>query len=379
MPAGANQPVLRVAHVVLQLDRGGMEKLLVEFAQHANRQQFDLRFVSLSGRGALAAEIEACGWPVTALEEPPGLRPGMIERLRRLFRKWEIDIVHTHNTKPLLYAGPAARLAGVPVVVHTAHGQRYGSSRPHTWMFVLACRTANRVVCVSHDSARLRLREGVPSAKTCTIWNGINVSRFSCRGPNPDGPAVLVARLVPEKSVETLLRAAALALRAEPSFRLEIVGDGPRFAALNQLARDLGISRQVSFLGEVAEVGDLLGRARMFVLPSLTEGISLSLLEAMAQGLPVVATAVGGTPEVVVDGQSGLLVPPVDPAALAAAMLRIWSDPELSRRMGAAARQRVEQDFNVAITTANYESLYQELSRARRAGAWRRRVAEPAV
>jgi glycosyltransferase involved in cell wall biosynthesis len=147
---------------------------------------------------------------------------------------------------------------------------------------------------------------------------------------------------------------------------------------LNQLARDLGICRQVRFLGEVAEIGELLGRARMFVLPSLTEGISLSLLEAMAQGLPVVTTSVGGTPEVVVDGQSGLLVPPADPERLAAAMLKIWSDPNLSRRMGAAGRQRVEQDFNVAITTAKYESLYQELSRAPLTGTWRGRIAEPA-
>jgi glycosyltransferase involved in cell wall biosynthesis len=378
MPARANHPVLRVAHVVLQLDRGGMEKLLVEFARHANRQQFDLRLISLSGRGSLAAEIEACGWPVTALDEPPGLRPGMIDRLRRLLRQWKADIVHTHNTKPLLYAGPAARLAGVPVLVHTAHGQRYGSSRLHTWMFVQACRTADRVVCVSHDGARLRLCEGIPANKTCTIWNGIDVSRFSYHGPNPDGPAVLVARLVPEKSVETLLRATSVVVRSASSFRLEIAGDGPQSEALKQLAHELGIWRQVVFLGEVGEIGELLKRARMFVLPSLTEGISISLLEAMAQGLPVVATGVGGTLEVVADGRSGLLVPPAEPAPLASAMLKIWSDLELSRKMGAAGRQRVEQDFNVAITTGKYESLYQELISAKLAGSWRDGVVETA-
>jgi len=378
MPAGANQPMLRVAHVVLQLDRGGMEKLLVEFARHANRQQFDLRFVSLSGRGSLAAEIEACGWPVTALDEPPGIRPGMIGRLRRLFRQWKMDVVHTHNTKPLLYAGPAARLAGVPVVLHTTHGQHHGSSRLHTWMLVTACRTADRVVGVSRDIAQLRLREGVPPGKTCTIWNGIDVTRFSFRGPQPDGPVVLVANLTPKKNVEMLLRATAIALGAQPCFRLEIAGDGERSAELKKLAHDLGITEQVRFLGEVAEIDKLLGRARMLVLPSLTEGVSLCLLEAMAQGLPVVATRVGGTPEVVIDGQSGLLVSSDNPAAFAAAMLRIWSDPELGRRMGAVGRQRVEQDFNVAITTANYESLYQELSRARRARTWRGRVVEPA-
>src|SRR5687768_1351120 len=119
-----SKSVLRVVHVALQLDTGGLEKLLVEFARHADRNRYDSRFISITGRGSVAEEIEACDRRVTTLEEPPGLRPGMILRLARLFRQWDIDVVHTHNTKPLLYAGPAARLAGVGAVVHTCHGQR---------------------------------------------------------------------------------------------------------------------------------------------------------------------------------------------------------------------------------------------------------------
>src|SRR5262245_15624197 len=167
---------IHIAHVALQLQTGGLEKLLVEFARHADRQRFDLRFLSLGGRGSVADEIEACGWPVAALETPPGLRPSLIFRLAGLFRRWGIDAVHTHSTKPLLYAAPAARLAGVRRVIHTRHGQRYQAGRGETALFRLAACLTHRVVCVSHDSAQLSLQEGVAPRKVATVWNGIVVS-----------------------------------------------------------------------------------------------------------------------------------------------------------------------------------------------------------
>src|SRR5687768_2313562 len=115
MMKNAGRRRTRVAHVALQLQTGGMEKLLVEFARHTDRERFELRFVSLGTRGSLAGEIEECGWPGTALGKPPGLRPGLVARLARLFSRWRVDVVHTHNDSPLLYGAPAARLAGVPV------------------------------------------------------------------------------------------------------------------------------------------------------------------------------------------------------------------------------------------------------------------------
>ncbi|HVT88190.1 MAG TPA: glycosyltransferase [Tepidisphaeraceae bacterium] len=353
---------LQVVHVALQLDRGGLEKLLVEFARRADRERFDLRFVSITGRGSLAQGIEASGWPVFAMNEPPGLRPGMVLRLAKLFREWNVDIVHTHNTKPLLYAGPAAQLAGVRAVVHTCHGQRCGSSRTHTFMFVQACRCADRVICVSKDSAALRQTEGIPNHKVSAVWNGIDVTRFAYHGPVADGPAVLIARLSPEKDVETLLRATAILVRQHPAFRLDIAGDGPRSAALKQLAGELGIDSQVRFLGEVDDIREVMARASMLVLPSLTEGLSLSLLEAMAHGLPIVATRVGGNPEVVLDGQTGLLVGTGNPAELAGAMERIWTSPGLGQQMGRAGRARVEAHFEIGAMVAGYEAIYEELS-----------------
>jgi sugar transferase (PEP-CTERM/EpsH1 system associated) len=354
-------PPIRVAHVVSQLRVGGMEKLLVEFARCADRERFALHFVSLGGRGPLADDIAECGWPVTALDQPEGLRPKLVFQLARVFRRWGADVVHTHNTKPVMYGSLAAKLAGVTRVVHTRHGQRFHASRRATALFCLATRLVDRVVCVSHDSEQLSAAEGLAPHKLCTVWNGIDVARFAYRGPRAGGPAVMVGRLSPEKDVATLVRAVALVVREQPAFELHVAGDGSCLPALKQLAGELALDRHVRFLGEVRDVPALLEAASVFVLPSLTEGISLTLLEAMARGLPVVATRVGGNPEVIVDGETGLLVPVQAPADLAAAMLRLCRDPEASRQMGLAGRRRVEQHFDVRRMVADYEALYLQL------------------
>jgi glycosyltransferase involved in cell wall biosynthesis len=349
---------LRVAHVALQLDVGGMEKLLVEFARHVDRQRMDLQFVCLGKRGIVADEIEACGWPVTALDEPDGLRPGLVVRLARLFWQRGVDIVHTHNTKPLIYAAPAARLAGVKRVIHTRHGQRFFAGRRENFAFRCAAAVTHRLVCVSHDAVRLSAREGISGRRVAMIWNGIDLSRFAYAGPVEDGPVVVVARLSPEKDVGTLLEAAALAVKQLPSFRLHIAGDGPCLQPLRQKNESLGLNRIVTFLGQCRDVPGLLAGASLFVLPSLTEGISLTLLEAMARGLPVVATRVGGNPEVVAHGKTGLLVATRSPVELADAMVKLLQAPEERRQLGLAGRHRVEKHFDARRMVAEYEALY---------------------
>jgi glycosyltransferase involved in cell wall biosynthesis len=347
-----------VAHVTLGLDVGGLEKLLVEFARHADRRRFELHFISLTTRGSLADEIEGEHWPVTVLEAAPGFRPRLVLALARWFRRWHIDVVHTHDEKPCIYAAPAARLAGVRRVVHTRHGRRPQLTRRQVALVQLASRLADHFVCVSEDAARLSVEQGVAAHRVRTIWNGIDTDRFSYAGPRSAGPIVTVARLVPEKGVEFLVRAAAQAVRVFPSMRVEIAGDGPCLPELTRLTELLGLSRSVRFLGRVRDVPGLLARASLFVLPSLSEGVSLTLLEAMARGLPVVATSIGGNREVVADGETGLLMPAGDPAALAAAILRLCSDPLDAEAMGKAGRRRVEQFFDVRRTVAAYEALY---------------------
>jgi glycosyltransferase involved in cell wall biosynthesis len=351
---------LRVVHVTWGLGVGGLEKLLVEIARHSDRRRVSLHFVSLSTRGELAGAIEACGWPVTAMEEPEGLRPGLVLRLAQRFRRWRIDVVHTHNTKALVYGGPAARLVRVQRLIHTWHGQNPAGSRREELLFRMLGQLPDVMVAVSRDAGQLVVQEGIPAARVRVIWNGIDLRRFAFSGPTPDGPLVTVARLSPEKDIQTLIRAMALVKSEEPALRLEIAGQGPCLPELQQLTEQFGLLDNVRFLGLVHDVPALLARASQFVLPSLTEGISLTLLEASARGLPVVATRVGGNSEVVHDGVSGLLVPAADPEALARAILALHRDPERRRHMGQAGRQRVEENFDVTGMVHAYEELYRE-------------------
>jgi glycosyltransferase involved in cell wall biosynthesis len=347
-----------VVHVTLGLDVGGQEKLLVEMARHADRSRFRLHVVSLTTRGVVAGDIEACGWPVTALGAPDGFRPGIILRLARLFRRLRADVVHTHDERPNIYGAPAGKLVGCRVI-HTRHSQGTRLSPRLRWLVRLVSACDERFVCISDDSANWAVRHGIPRRKVRVLLNGIDLSRFAYSGSDPDGPAVVVARLSPEKSIDTLLRAVPLILARRDDFRLEIAGDGPCREPLQALAGELRLGDRVRFLGTVHDVPALLARARLFVLSSLTEGVSLTLLEASARGLPIVATAVGGNPEVVADGVTGLLVPASSPDTLAEGVLRLWTEPELRTRMGDAGRARVEERFDVRRMMAAYEAMYQ--------------------
>ncbi len=344
-----------------------MEKLLVEFARHADRERFNLHFICLEGRGTLADEIEALGWKVHVLGKRPGLRPALVFRLARLFRRLRADVVHTHNTAPCIYGAPSAKLAGVPLVVNTRHGQGPAPGTRESRMLALAARMVKLVVCVSNDSANLAVQTGIRVDRICTIWNGIDLAAFPFHGPRPDGPAVVVARLSPEKDIQTLLLAVSLVVRQLSAFKLRVVGDGPCRESLETLAAELRLRANVQFVGETRDVSGHLRQASMFVLPSLTEGLSLTLLEAMATGLPVVATRVGGNAEVVVEGETGLLVDPADPGLMASAILKLATAPTLATQAGAKGRQRVEDAFDVRKMVRAYE------------GAYLRHLSQPAV
>ncbi len=348
---------LRVAHIAPAFGIGGLERMLVDFARRADTRRFEQNFVAIGADGPIGAELAALGRPVTALAKDDGFRPALVLRLARLLRERKIDVVHTHNAAGLFYGAPAARLAGVRRIIHTRHGVEPISGRAMQALRVVSL-LVNHIVCVSADNAALARREGFPSAKLVTLLNGVDLDRFACRGPAPGRRALLVARLSPEKDIATLLRAAALLRESGRPIALDIVGSGPCLGDLTALRDELGLTEMVTFPGASDDVRDALEQAGLFVLPSVTEGISLTLLEAMASGLPVVATAVGGNVEVVADQETGLLVPPSRPEAMADAIDAVLADPERAKRMGLAGRCRVELRFDLARTIADYEALY---------------------
>jgi glycosyltransferase involved in cell wall biosynthesis len=358
----SSQPI-RVCHVSMFLETGGLERLLVDFARFHDRNKFHLQFIALTGDGQPADDIRAAGCAVRVLNESLKIRKlRSIAQLSRHLRRHRTQVVHTHNTYAQFYGTIAAKLAAVPNVINTQHGGGCGESWKARAQFKFANRWTQRVVGVSHDAARLCQQQDYGSRnKITTIWNGINLDRFTFHGPKPVPTAISVARLSATKDFPTLLRAIPLVLPQVPDFRLRIVGDGPERSKLEALIDELNLRPQVELLGERNDVPALLADSGFFVSSSLSEGISLTLLEAMAIGLPIVTTAVGGNPEVVLDRQTGHLVPAADPAALAQAIVDLCSERDLWSAMGVLGRQRVEQNFEIRQMIRNYETLYEEL------------------
>jgi glycosyltransferase involved in cell wall biosynthesis len=362
-PTGRERP-LRVCHVSLTLKTGGLERLLADFARHYDRSACEMEFVAIQEIGQFAEVIRAAGCRLHLLRKSGRL--GQVRQLARLFRDGVFDIVHTHNTYPHLYATPAARWAGVPIVIQTRHGQRAGHGWKSRLQYRWAARFVDQIVAVSHDAARLTVDvDGIPRAKVRTIWNGIDLEDFEYRGPGEAPVAVSVARLSAEKDIPTLLHALKLACATAPDLKLRLIGDGPERGRLESLTRELGLADRVEFLGDCRNVAAKLAEGAVFVSSSLTEGLSLTILEAMAVGLPVIVTAVGGNPEIVMEGVTGRLVPPRDPVRLASALVEVALSACRGREWGRAGRRRAEDEFDVRRMVADYQALYAELAAAR--------------
>lgn len=358
--AAATPRPLRVCHVSLTLKTGGLERLLADIARHHDAARCVPEFLAVNEVGRFADIIRDAGCKVHTLQAAG--RFGQLRQMARLFCAERFDVVHTHNTHPHINGSIAARWAGVPIVVNTRHGQRAGHGWKSRTQFRWASHLVNKIIAVSDDAAQLCVEsDGVPRPKVLRIWNGIDIDDFQFSGPANAPVAISVARLSVEKDFPTLLRAISIAIQAIPDLQLKLVGDGPERGKLEQLARELKLSGHVEFLGDRHDVPQLLTQAGFFVSSSLTEGISLTLLEAMAVGLPVIATRVGGNSEIVDDPRTGRLVPSADPASLAGAIVAMCQQPETWLALGQAGRARVEEHFEVRRMVADYEQLYRDL------------------
>ena len=361
--------VVRVLHLLNTLDTGGAERVVLNLAMRIDRGRFTLLVCSLGGAGDLAGEFRRLGVPVFAMHRRAGIDPSLWIRLARLCRRERIDVLHTHNATPWLYGGLAARLAGT-VLCHTEHSNLFPRQRAlMTAERVLARFT--RVVFAVSDKVRRQLveQQGLPTGKVVAVVNGIETNATAAGLDVRAARAALglngaqqvigtVGRLVPVKDHGTLLAAFQRVLTRFPAARLVIVGDGPERGRLARRAAELGIAERVMWLGQRRDVRELLQVFDVFVLSSVSEGMPLTVLEAMAAGKPVVATNVGGVREAVVNGTTGLLVPPSSPERLADAVEVLLADRAMRHAFGDRARRRAEERFDLSGMVRQYEAAY---------------------
>ncbi len=354
----------RIAHVLTSVEMGGAEQLVLRLVTGLPTTRFDVRVICLRRAGHLADAFSEAGIELEVL--PQGESGGawlLARRLARSLRARPADILHTHNTSPFLVGSVASAMTHTPRHIHTKHGVGGPHSLAGRLLMRWAAGRVDSVIAVSGETREAAIHDdGFPQNVVDVVHNGVQVDAAPPRTPSDTPNAIMVARLEPVKGHQFLIDAVPAVLDAVPGFRLEIVGDGSLRDSLRQQVAALGVDHAVRFSGTQHDVSERLAHATLFVLPSLSEGVSLTLLEAMAASLPIVTTRVGGTPEVVRDGMEALLVPPSDAAALSSAIIRLASDPALARRLADSARARAESDFSLAAMTQAYVSRYDRLA-----------------
>ena len=365
-----------VVHLTYALDVGGLETLLVECINRMPAEKYRHALVCLTTYSDFASKITQPGVELYALNKPPGNSLRIHADFWKLMRRLRPAILHTYNLAAMEYCFTAA-CAGVPVRVHAEHGRDasdpHGLNPKHNFLRRRLAPFIDRYVPVSDDLHRwLGEVVGIPAAKSLLIKNGVDTERFAAwSGARTASPwrkehivIGTVARIQDIKNHRGLVQAFELLRARLPEqrerLRLSILGDGPLLPALKAQVAEAGLNDVIWLPGARADVADLLHSFDIFTLPSLAEGTPVSLLEAMACGLPVVASNVGGIPEVVGDGEQGTLVP-VDTEALAGALARYVQDPALAARHAEAARARIEHKYSMAAMLSAYTSLYDTL------------------
>jgi glycosyltransferase involved in cell wall biosynthesis len=377
-----------VLHVVDGLGLSGKTRNLVSLVSQLDQRQFAPVVCRLNAEvSPLVRQLEAARVPLHTIVCRDGVTPGAALRLARLAWSVKAAIIHCYNPRPMLYGGLAARAIGIRAVgslsAFACHmpDRHYGflpqplstASRRNVHRNRLAASLMRFIVAVSSSLGQQFCRyNGVPPGKLRVIPYGADlraVDRISAErvsalrqqlGFQPDDVVIgSVGRLVEQKDYPTQLRAFALAVTRVPSLRMAIAGDGPLRSTLEAMARDLDVADRVRFVGNWDDVPALLRSVDVFALASKFEPFGVALLEAKAAGLPIVATAVGEIPDIVADGESGLLVPPSNAASMADVFATLAQDHDRRTRLGSRARIEAER-HSLQAAVAGYESLYEE-------------------
>jgi len=369
---------LHICHVIHRLEFGGLQNGLVNIINGLDRRRFRHTVLCLTDATDFRARITNPDTAIVEIHKAAGKDAGAYLRVFKALRALKPDLVHTRNL-PAVDMIYIARLAGVKRVVHSEHGldvfeldgRNAKYNRLRRWTRPLV----EHYVTMSADLARwMREEVGVAGEKVSVFYNGVDTGHFRPRekplhllpGGFADQNSIIlgtVGRLQAVKDQVTLARAFTRALELRPGLsrrlRLVIVGDGELRNRIEDVLRAARTSHLAWMAGFRADATAFYNLFDIFVLPSIREGISNTLLEAQASGLPVIATAVGGTPEIVANGRAGTLVPPQDPQAIAQAIVRYVEEPDLMAAQGATARRRMEEEFSLSRMLLDYERLYE--------------------
>jgi len=376
-PVVSSEPI-RVLHVVstfaIKTDTIWLSQLL----SRCSRERLDSSIACMYGGGPMQRRFSDLGVPTFQLHAPRGISPSGLWQLLRLVRRVRPQVLHTHLLRADLYGGLAGRLSGVPVVLTSQYAlfpcARAVKRRSDRVLDRLCRLFATDALAVSEAVRRdLIDRVGWPSDRVHTVRTGLDFDAWPSNLPvgmqwrkswgiDTDSPLIVtVARLSYEKGLEVLVEAAALVSSEFPNARFLIVGEGPAAGSLAEQIAQLDLKGVVHLAGFHQDVPSILSAADLFVLPSHMEGLPNAVLEAFAAGLPVVASAVGGLPEAVEHERTGLLVPPGDAPALAAAVCRLLREPQFARLVARQGSQAAREKFSLQRVARIYAALYEEL------------------
>ena len=363
--------LINILHLIQGLEIGGLEIMVVNLLERLDRSRYRPSICCYDFLGSLSQGLPEKGIGVHLLRRRPGIDYFYPFKLAKYLKKSKIKILHLHNPTALFYGTLAGRIAGTPCIIYTEHGRDFSSSVKVRIANSLLCKMVNRVVVVAEHGKRYLVEyEGVDERRIFKIYNGIDSQKFgrthngkvirSGLGLHDDQSIMgIVARLDPIKNHTCLIRAMRIIATRLPEAVLLIIGDGLLRTELESLTANLQLQDHIKFLGARSDIPELLSMLDVFVLSSLSEGLSLTLIEACAAAKPMVATDVGGNPEIVEHESNGLLVPSDRPEDLAKAILEILSHEVKARLMGEKGRKKFEEEFTLDVMVKKYEDLYE--------------------
>lgn len=359
------QSKIHVQHVVLSLQPGGLENGVVNVVNHLDPMRFRSSVCCLRDVGTFAARIQSADVQIHNLSSSGGLDWSLPYRLARIFRSTSTDIVHTRNPEAYFFGFLGAKLAGTKAIIHSEHGRTFNDRAIRLHVQRWFSRYTDVILALSQQLKNdLVLHIGIPPSRVEVVYNGVDIEGAKKIKRNGKHQGISagkftigsVGRLVPVKNYQLLLR--AVRRMEKEDVQVVLIGDGPERASLENLALELGIAKQTIFLGHCNDVFSQLASMDVFVLPSFSEGISNTMLEAMACGIPVIASNVGGNPEILKHSVEGLLFENNDESELTSNLLSMYGDPAAREKFALAGRARVERDFSMAAMISTYAQLY---------------------